>query len=147
MSEHNYYDEQVKYLLPIDEFGVQIKMTSTKGETKWMPLNDKSFKTVTDALIILRGADIESKEIKEPDTTQFQQGRESVFKEIREYALKVKDIPSRTEEICSELRSELKQLREDLLREMAKSKKFRDLSCKYRKELQNLKNKIKDSMA
>jgi carbonic anhydrase len=124
MSEpYNYYNEQVKYLLPIDEYGVQIKMTSTKGGTKWMPLNDESFKAVTDVLIILRGASIKSEEIKDPDMTEFERGRESVYKEMRETINKLKDQPSHAERVEADI-SKMRQLIYDLDMEKAKNVKL-----------------------
>lgn len=105
MSEpYRYYDEQVKRLLPIDEYGVRIKLESgldRGGETKWMELNEESFKAVSYILTILKGAGIESKEIKEPDTTELKQLRHNLRiekakstelrKEIRSLKNKIKD--------------------------------------------------------
>ena len=38
-----YYQDQMKNLVPVDEFKVSIKMQSTNGETKWMELNADCF--------------------------------------------------------------------------------------------------------
>ena len=149
MSEpYRYYDEQVRRLLPIDEYGVRIKLESgleRGGETKWMELNEESFKAVSYILTILKGADIKPKETKEPDMTEFERGRESVFKEMRETINKLKDQPSHAERVEADI-SKMRQLIYDLDMEKAKSKKLRDLSCKFKRELTALKNKIKDSM-
>jgi hypothetical protein len=146
MSEpYRYYDEEAKSLLPIDQYGVSIKMRSTKGETKWLQLNEESFKAVSYTMTILKGADIESKEIKEPDTTEFLRGRESVFKEIREHCIRLKNQPTHAEQVEADI-SKMRQLIYDLQIEKDRSKKYRNLAHKFRRELQNLKNKIKDSM-
>lgn len=38
-----YYHDQMKRLVPVDEFKVSIKMRSSSGETHWMELNAESF--------------------------------------------------------------------------------------------------------
>jgi len=42
-----YYKDQMDLLLPIDKYGIQFKMMSTNGKTKWLNLNKKSLKTLT----------------------------------------------------------------------------------------------------
>jgi len=124
MSEpYKFYDAEAKCLLPIDQYGVSIKMRSTSGETKWLQLNEESFKAVSYILTILKGADIKPEETKEPDMTEFERGRESVFKEMRETINKLKDQPSHAERVEADI-SKMRQLIYDLDMEKAKNVKL-----------------------
>ena len=42
MSDYDYVNEQLQRLVPVDEYGIQIKLTSTTGETKWMTLTKEN---------------------------------------------------------------------------------------------------------
>lgn len=41
---YNYYKEEMKRILPADEYGISIQIRTTKGYTKWLALNAESFK-------------------------------------------------------------------------------------------------------
>lgn len=43
LDTYDYTAEQMKQLLPVDKYGVQIKMKSSSGETKWMTLSPKGY--------------------------------------------------------------------------------------------------------
>jgi hypothetical protein len=42
MSDYDYVNEQLQQITPVDEYGIQIKLTSTTGETKWMNLTKEN---------------------------------------------------------------------------------------------------------
>ncbi len=42
----SYYRDEIKSILPEDEYGVQVQMSSTKGKTKWMNINKDFFKAL-----------------------------------------------------------------------------------------------------
>jgi hypothetical protein len=42
MPDYDYVNEQLQRLTPVDEYGIQIKLTSTTGETKWMTLTKEN---------------------------------------------------------------------------------------------------------
>ncbi len=48
--KENYYAKELSKLLPIDEYGVRIQLSSSNGQTKWIALNRESIKELNDFL-------------------------------------------------------------------------------------------------
>jgi len=56
LDTYDYTAEQMKQLLPVDQYGIQIKMKSTSGETKWLTIAPKGYEGGADTLNkIVRG--------------------------------------------------------------------------------------------
>ena len=41
-TDYDYVNEQLQRLVPVDQYGIQIKLTSTTSETKWMTLTKEN---------------------------------------------------------------------------------------------------------
>ena len=46
--EESYYSDELKNLLPIDEYGIKMVLHSSSGKTKFLSLNAESFKDFND---------------------------------------------------------------------------------------------------
>jgi hypothetical protein len=44
----SYVEDQLNKVSPSDKYGVQIKLTSNKGETKWIPINKEYKEDIID---------------------------------------------------------------------------------------------------
>lgn len=43
----NYEENEIKKLMPVDEYGIKFQLSSADGKTKWLPLANKfSFKLI-----------------------------------------------------------------------------------------------------
>jgi len=49
-GDKSYYESEINKLLPLDEYGVHIKLTSTQGNTKSLLLNKVSFNVIKSLL-------------------------------------------------------------------------------------------------
>jgi hypothetical protein len=43
MSEKTYYEDEMRRILPVDEYGISIQIKTSSGSTKWLTLNAESF--------------------------------------------------------------------------------------------------------
>lgn len=46
LKQANYYEDELQNLLPVDQYGVQIVLKTTKGKTKNMDLNKQCFEAI-----------------------------------------------------------------------------------------------------
>ena len=40
--KESYESQQISNLIPVDRYGIKIKLNSSSGDTKWMNLNDNT---------------------------------------------------------------------------------------------------------
>lgn len=50
-EKYNYYREEMKRVLPIDQYGISIQIRTTTGNTKWLALNAESLRVFNEVIV------------------------------------------------------------------------------------------------
>ena len=110
----DYYNDEIKSVLPVDQYGVSFKVRSTTGETKWLEFNHQSYQALTGNFDALNRGNILRAVVtpQEPALTmgKITQAIASVQETIRQYDMgHFGDLPT------SEHRQALARARKNLL--------------------------------